>query len=71
MSMSDIKKCLQQRGQAPLSDIVNHFGSEPGAVLAMLEHWQRKGRIGRFSVSRCSGCKRCEAAVADVFRWIG
>ena len=71
MTISDIKRYLQQRGQAPLSDIVNHFGSEPYVVLGMLEHWQRKGRIGRASAAKCAGCNKCDGAMLEVFRWVG
>lgn len=70
MTMSDIKRYLQQRGQAPLGDIANHFRSEPETVLGMLEHWQRKGRIGRVSSPQCSGCNKCDGAMLEVFRWV-
>ncbi len=71
MTVSDIKGYLQQRGQAPLADIANHFGSEPAAVLGMLEHWQRKGRIARINIPKCNGCNRCSDAALELYRWVG
>jgi hypothetical protein len=71
MTISDIKGYLQKRGQAHLIDIANHFGSEPDAVLGMLEHWQRKGRIARTAIPKCNGCNRCGDAAPEFYRWVG
>lgn len=70
MSISDVKQYLQQRGEAPLDDIANHFGTESTAVLGMLEHWERKGRISRTHVRRCSCCGRCSNCTTDMFSWV-
>jgi hypothetical protein len=70
MTISDIKGYLQKRGQAPLIDIANHFRSEPDAVLGMLEHWQRRGRIARISIPKCNGCNKCGDAAPELYRWI-
>jgi putative ferrous iron transport protein C len=70
MTVSDIKGYLRRRGHAPLADIANHFGSEPEAVLGMLEHWQRKGRIQRLRVPKCKGCSRCGDAAPELYRWV-
>jgi predicted ArsR family transcriptional regulator len=69
MTISNLKRYLQQREQATLSDIANHFGAEPDGVLAMLEHWQKRGRIRRLKVLKCSGCKQRGCHSADLFRW--
>jgi Na+-translocating ferredoxin:NAD+ oxidoreductase RNF subunit RnfB len=71
MTVSDIKGYMQQRGQAPVVDIANNFGSEPDAVLGMLEHWQRKGRIVRISIPKCNGCNKCGDAAPELYRWVG
>ena len=71
MSVSEIKDYLQQRGQAPLADIANHFSAEPDAVTALLEHWQRKGRISQVRVPKCNGCNRCGDSAPVLFRWVG
>ena len=71
MTVSAIKGYLQQRGQAPLVDIANHFGAQPETVLGMLEHWQRKGRIRRVRAQKCRGCTECGCAALELFSWIG
>jgi hypothetical protein len=72
MSVSDLKCYLKQRGEAPLVDIANYFKTEPDAVLGMLEHWQRKGRVAaRISAPQCSGCNSCGNTAQELYRWVG
>jgi DNA-binding MarR family transcriptional regulator len=71
MTISNLKHYLQQREQASLSDIANHFGAEQGTVAGMLEHWRRRGRIDRFSAPKCEGCNNCGGAMLELYRWVG
>jgi hypothetical protein len=73
MILTDVRRYLQQRGQATLGDIASHVRSEPSAVKGMLEHWVRKGKVHReHATSACgSGCTRCEPASVEIYRWLG
>jgi predicted ArsR family transcriptional regulator len=73
MVLSDIKHYLQERRQASLRDLANHFDTEPGAMRGMLEPWIHKGRVVRCgqagSCGRgCGGC-HCDQAAAELYQW--
>jgi hypothetical protein len=72
MALIDIKNYLRQHGQASLTDLSHHFRAEPGAVRAMLEHWQRKGKVVQVQAvsacgKTCAGC--CSAPAPEIYRW--
>ena len=71
MTLSDIKSYLQERRQASLTDLAARFDSDPDAVRAMLEHWQRKGKVSREAGATCSGCCQCAAGTLEIYRWNG
>lgn len=72
MILSDIKKYLQQRGQATLADIANHFHAEPEAVRGMIEYWQRKGKVARTMANADCGssCSKCDVAATEIYHWL-
>ena len=71
MILSDLKRYLEERGQATLADLALHFEAEPEVVRAMLEVWMRKGRVERSTVSpNCGGtCTRCAPESMEIYRW--
>jgi hypothetical protein len=69
--LTDLRRYLQQRGQASLTDIAYHLDAEPDAIKGMLEHWIRKGRVRRHEAgAACSGCSKCDAAKMEVYEWV-
>lgn len=71
MGLIDIKNYLRQHGQASLTDLSHHFRAEPDAVRAMLDHWQRKGKVARIAGGGCGkGCAGCcSAPSVEIYRW--
>jgi putative ferrous iron transport protein C len=61
MILSDIKRYLQERKQATLSDLAIHFDIEPEAMRGMLEHWIHKGKVSKSALgASCKkGCASC------------
>lgn len=72
MILSEIRKYLQQRGQASLSDIALHFDSNPDAVRGMLETWIRKGKVHKHLLNSACGssCSKCESDATEIYEWI-
>jgi hypothetical protein len=78
VSPSEVKRYLQTRGIAPLSDLVNRFGCDAEAMHGVLEFWERKGRVKRLETqagcaSGCSGCPggTCSTpALSAVYQWV-
>jgi putative ferrous iron transport protein C len=70
--LSDIKRYLQERGQASLQDIALHFDAEPEAVRGMLEQWVRKGRVERMMLTdNCgSSCSKCNPSGVEYYLWV-
>lgn len=73
MILSDIKRYLQERGQATLADIATHFDAPPDAVRGMLETWIRKGRVARHQANAACGssCSQCDPAATEIYVWLG
>jgi hypothetical protein len=71
--LSDLKRYLQERGQASLWDMALHFDAEPDVVRAMLDVWVRKGRVQRDPLdAACGGnCNQCDMAASEIYRWTG
>ncbi|MCP5405982.1 MAG: FeoC-like transcriptional regulator [Chromatiaceae bacterium] len=73
MILAEIKRYLQQRGQATLADIALHFDTAPDAVRGMLETLLRKGRIRRQQLNSACGssCCKCDTAATELYEWTG
>ena len=71
MILSDIRRYLEQRGQATLADIALHHQADTDAVRGMLEVWIRKGMIHRrMATSSCgSSCGQCDPAATEIYVW--
>jgi hypothetical protein len=69
--LSEVRRYLQERGQATLADMALHFQAEPDAVRAMLDVWIRKGKVDRWDApTGCgSACQRCDPAATEIYRW--
>lgn len=79
MSPSEVKRYLQARGMAPMSDLVNRFGCDAEAMRGVLDFWIRKGRVrqlqstGRGCGSACGGCTQgncATPALSAVYQWV-
>lgn len=78
MSPSEVKRYLQARGMAPLSDLVNRFDCDAEAMRGVLEFWERKGRVRQLAAqSACAaGCRGCgdgacaTPALSAVYQWV-
>jgi len=73
MVLSDIKRYLQDRKQATLSDLILHFDTDRDAMQGMLEHWIQKGRVSRCDLRGacgrgCSDCG-CSEANLELYEW--
>ncbi|MGD8671692.1 MAG: FeoC-like transcriptional regulator [Thiogranum sp.] len=71
MILSDIRRYLEQRGQASVFDIAMHCDTQPDAVRGMLQVWVRKGLAYKLPTSPgCgSGCTKCDSAATEVYAW--
>lgn len=71
MILSDIKRYLEDRGQATLSDIAIHFDSNPDAVRGMMEIWIRKGQVRILKANDACGdsCNQCNATT-EIYQWV-
>jgi len=71
MILSDVRRYLEQRGQATLADMALHFDADPDAIRGMLEIWMRKGRIHRRMATAACGsrCSQCDPAATEIYVW--
>ena len=69
--LGDIRAYLQERGQAPLSDIARHLDVTPEVARDMLELWIRKGKVRRMlATPSCgTGCSQCDPAATEIYVW--
>lgn len=72
MILPEIRRYLEQRGQASLADIALHFDIQPDAVRGMLEVWMRKGKVQRrLATTSCgSRCNKCQSAATEIYAWV-
>lgn len=72
MILSELKVFVKQRGEVSLTDIVNHFDTDPQAVRGMLEFWINKGKLKRIDTPQpCKGSCSCQVseAAGERYRW--
>jgi len=69
--LADIRTYLQERGQAPLSDIARHLDVTPEVARDMLELWVRKGKVHRMVATPSCGtsCSQCDPATTEIYAW--
>lgn len=72
MILSDIRRYLEERGRASLSDIALHLDSDPEAVRGMLDVWMRKGKVRKeLMTASCGGsCNKCASATTEIYAWV-
>jgi hypothetical protein len=70
--LSDIRRYLEQRGQASLADIALHCDTDPDAVRGMLQVWIRKGKVHKQTATASCGssCTKCAQAATEVYTWV-
>ncbi|MDR3089439.1 MAG: FeoC-like transcriptional regulator [Desulfobulbaceae bacterium] len=74
MDLISLKKYLQERGTAPLSDIALHFATEPETARPLLDLWIGKGKVEKLigaSGGACKGCCKCDPAMLESYKWLG
>ncbi|MEN8800617.1 MAG: FeoC-like transcriptional regulator [Thiogranum sp.] len=71
MILSDIRRYLEQRGQATLTEIALHFDTDPDAVRGMLNVWIRKDKVyKKMATASCGGsCTQCDQAATEIYVW--
>lgn len=71
MILAEVKDYLEQRGQASLLEIAQHFDAPPNALRGMLAIWLRKNVIHKsVMTSACgSSCSQCDAAATEIYCW--
>ena len=71
MILSELKTYLQQRGQATLADVVNHFDVDENVARDMLQVWIRKGKVHKLQAAASCGssCSQCDAATTEIYVW--
>lgn len=70
MSLIDLKNYLCQQQEATLNELAHHFDTSPQTVQAMLDYWQRKGKVVPISVKSCQkGCAGCTQRGNVFYRW--
>lgn len=68
MTLSDIKRYLQQHQRATLTDLAHHFRGDEQTLKPMLQHWIRKGKVQHLHQEACTkGC--CSAGTLDIYTW--
>ncbi len=78
MSPIQVKQYLQARGSAPMSDLVNRFDCDAGAILGILDFWIRKGKVRTVAgqagcATVCSGCSGGSCGtpeLSSVYIWV-
>ncbi|ADP72655.1 protein of unknown function DUF1920 [Rhodomicrobium vannielii ATCC 17100] len=73
ITLSELGRYLENRGQATLSEMSIHFGSSRDAVRGALDLMVSKGRVRKLPVSQapcgCGCSASCECV--EVFEWVG
>ncbi len=71
LSLRTLKSYLMQREQVTLTDLANHFCSEPDLVKSMLQHWVQKNKVVHIQLSACKkGCCCQNNQDLNLYRWI-
>jgi len=71
MILTEVKRYLQARKEAPLRDMSLHFDMEQDALRGVLEQWMRKGKVCRLpSGTPCNGCSSCEPMNIELYAWV-
>jgi hypothetical protein len=71
MILSELKLYLQQRGQAPLSDIAVHFDVDAAVARGMLQVWMKKGKVQCLQTTPACGssCTQCAPESTEIYVW--
>ena len=69
--LSDIRDYLQERGQAPLSDIARHLDVTPEVARDMLQLWLKKGKVHKMAATPSCGssCSQCDPSTTEIYVW--
>lgn len=73
MILSDIRQYLKLNQRAAVYDLATHFDSDPDAIRAMLEEWERRGQVKKLPQgTACNGgCKQCAPETVELYEWCG
>lgn len=68
MILADVKRYLDERSCASLSDMSLHFGIQPHAMRGMLDLLVRKGNVRLVPTGgKCTSCEGCATLDAEVY----
>lgn len=69
LSLSGVRDYLRTHPRASEHALALHFGSDPHAVRAALDQWQRRGRL-RTLAAACPHACGCAGTCAALYEWI-
>ena len=72
--LSELKEYLKLNEQVSLRDVAVHFNLSETAAQAMLEHWERKGKLKKLDNASCANvcgheCSSCPMQCSMIYRW--
>ncbi|WP_319773469.1 FeoC-like transcriptional regulator [Breoghania sp.] len=72
--LRELRDALRAERKLSLDVLALRSGSSPSAVEAMLEQWERKGKVKRHGPEHCAGSASCCCATscpsAVVYEWV-
>ncbi|MCP5426021.1 MAG: FeoC-like transcriptional regulator [Gammaproteobacteria bacterium] len=73
MILAELRDYLKTRQRAALTDMANHFKSEPDALRGMLDKWVSKGRVEKLPEGTAcgGGCCKCGPGATEIYEWKG
>ncbi|MDJ0881384.1 MAG: FeoC-like transcriptional regulator [Gammaproteobacteria bacterium] len=70
MILKELKQYVRAHRQVSLTDIANHFDTEPDAVRGMLDFWIKKGKIQQYTNRRCNtSCQCADQSNKEIYQW--
>ncbi|VXD21691.1 conserved hypothetical protein [Planktothrix serta PCC 8927] len=70
MILQEIQQYLCKHPVSSLTELSQHFHSDPDALRLMLERLQSKGRVRKLEAKKCGGCQSCAPETLELYEWI-
>jgi hypothetical protein len=72
MILADLRDYLSRQKRAGLTDLAQHFDTDPEALRGMLAMLERKGRVRELPTGTLcgSGCCKCDPQALTLFEWV-
>ena len=69
--LCDVRDYVQNRKQASLTDLSNHFHTPPEAMRGIVDQWVVRGTIKQCQPSACGQCSlSCASMPGDSYEWV-